>query len=193
MADSNNINNSENSEQNEQNDSVNKHSDPLELTGSSQITHNNTDNQSQPPVMQQDAPLQPMPPPLFLQPINDVASTKSTNARLSSSSTSALNNISNSVSDADIDNCVERFSEAVVAIAEPFCKVTTSHKSEHRNAKLNFDKPWFSDELKILRRNYIRALNSNSSTNKYKTLNECKKTNKLKGTLSEASIHETRR
>ncbi|VDI70193.1 Hypothetical predicted protein [Mytilus galloprovincialis] len=60
-------------------------------------------------------------------------------------------------SDADIDTCVESFSDAVVAIAEPFCKVTTRHKSGHKNAKLNFDKPWFSDELKALRRNYIRA------------------------------------
>ncbi|CAG2203516.1 unnamed protein product [Mytilus edulis] len=86
-------------------------------------------------------------------------------------------------SDADIDTCVESFSDAVVAIAEPFCKVTTRHKSGHKNAKLNFDKPWFSDELKALRRNYIRALNafnSNSSTNNHKTLNECKKTYKLK-------------
>ncbi|CAG2202826.1 unnamed protein product [Mytilus edulis] len=86
-------------------------------------------------------------------------------------------------SDADIDSCVESFLEAVVAIAEPFCKVTTRHKSGHKNAKLNFDKPWFSDELKTLRRNYIRALksfNSNNSTNNHKTLNECKKTYKLK-------------
>ncbi|CAC5405357.1 unnamed protein product [Mytilus coruscus] len=40
-----------------------------------------------------------------------------------------------------------------------------------------------NDELKTLRRNYIRALNacnSNSSTYNHKTLNECKKTYKLK-------------